>query len=118
MGRRSRPTPPSTRRWGTGGGGGGGAEAREKAAAEGKDPEAARPADKAQRNFTDPESRIQKTSDGFIQGYNAQIAVDEHRQIIVSQHVTSAAPDVQELEPPGDYSQRVLRSTPKARAGD
>ena len=29
------------------------------------------PADKAQRNFTDPESRILKTKDGFIQGYNA-----------------------------------------------
>jgi len=94
------------------------AEAREKAAAEGKDPEAARPTDKAQRNFTDPESRIQKTSDGFIQGYNAQIAVDEHRQIIVSQHVTPAAPDVQELEPTVASIQRVLRRKPKALLGD
>jgi transposase len=47
------------------------AEAREKAKAAGKDPRTAKPEDKAQRNFTDPESRIQKTSDGFIQGYNA-----------------------------------------------
>src|SRR6266849_5840638 len=53
------------------------AEAREKARAEGKDPETAEPPAKAQRNFTDPESKIQKTHDGFIQGYNAQVAVDD-----------------------------------------
>ena len=34
------------------------------------------PDPKAQTNFTDPESRIMKTKDGFIQGYNAQVAVD------------------------------------------
>lgn len=76
------------------------AEARERARAEGKDPAGARPPDNAQRNFTDPESRIQKTPDGYIQGYNAQIAVDGGpAQIIVAQHVTPAAPDVQELVP-------------------
>src|ERR1700732_1831476 len=42
------------------------------------------PEDNAQRNFTDPESRIMKTKDGFIQGYNAQAAVDAEHQIIVS----------------------------------
>jgi hypothetical protein len=35
------------------------------------------PADKAQMNFTDPESRIMKTANGFIQGYNVQSVVDE-----------------------------------------
>jgi len=50
------------------------AEAREKAVKEGKDPDEAKPTNKSQRNFTDPESRIQKTNDGFIQGYNAQVA--------------------------------------------
>ncbi|MGH8649865.1 MAG: transposase, partial [Burkholderiales bacterium] len=64
------------------------AEARERAAAEGRDPEAARPTDKAQRNFTDPESKIQKTNDGFIQGYNAQAAVDGEAQIIVAHGLT------------------------------
>jgi transposase len=73
--------------------------AREKAKAEGKDPDDTEPPDKAQRNFTDPESKIQKTKDGFIQGYNAQIAVDDKHQIIVAQHVTTAGPDVQELVP-------------------
>jgi len=76
------------------------AEARATARAEGKPPEDAVPPDKAQRNFTDPEAKIQKTSDGFIQGYNAQIAVDGGpAQIIVAQHVTPAAPDVQQLVP-------------------
>ena len=45
-------------------------------------------------NFTDPEAKIQKTSDGFIQGDNAQIAVTGGSQIIVAQQVTAAAPDV------------------------
>jgi transposase len=76
------------------------AEARARAQAEGKPPDDAVPPDKTQRNFTDPEAKIQKTTDGFIQGYNAQIAVDGGRaQIIVAQHVTPAAPDVQQLVP-------------------
>src|SRR5229473_1570060 len=50
--------------------------AREKASSEGKDPEESKPAPKAQYNFTDPESRILKGSDGFVQGYNTQIAVE------------------------------------------
>ena len=40
----------------------------------------AEPDGKAQRNFTDPESRILKTKDGYIQGYNAQAAVDGGRR--------------------------------------
>src|SRR3984893_13288969 len=59
------------------------AEAKAKAAAEeaarestDEPPPAAAPVPKAQRNFTDPESRILKTKDGYIQGYNAQAAVD------------------------------------------
>src|SRR6266852_6658784 len=73
------------------------AEAGQRARAEGKDPDRSAPPPKAQYNFTDPASKIQKTSDGFIQGYNAQAAVDAHAQIIVAQHVTAAAPDVQQL---------------------
>jgi transposase len=76
------------------------AAARADAAAAGKPPDDVTPPDKAQRNFTDPEAKIQKTSDGFIQGYNAQIAVTgSPAQIIVAQHVTAAAPDVQQLVP-------------------
>jgi transposase len=75
------------------------AEARGQTPAKGKPPDAARPPDTAQRNFTDSESRIQKTSDGFIQGYNAQIAVDATAQVIVAQHVTAASPDAEQLQP-------------------
>ena len=42
------------------------------------------PDGKTQRNFTDPDSRILMTKDGYIQGYNAQAAVDATAQIIVA----------------------------------
>ena len=53
--------------------------------------------DTAQRNFTDPDSRILKTADGFVQGYNAQIAVDADHQIIVAQHLNAQGADVRQL---------------------
>ena len=55
------------------------------------------PDDKAQRNFTDPESRIMKTKDGFIQGYNAQAAVDADRQIILACDLTNQGADCPQL---------------------
>jgi transposase len=94
------------------------AEARQKAASEGKDPKAAKPSDKAQRNFTDPDSKIQKTKDGFIQGYNAQLAVDDAFQVIVAQHVTPAAPDVQQLQPVVASIERTLKKRPAAVLAD
>jgi transposase len=57
------------------------------------------PDDKAQRNFTDPESRIQKTKDCFIQGYNAQAAVDHANQIIVACDVGPSSADNPQLVP-------------------
>lgn len=57
------------------------------------------PKPKAQRNFTDPDSRIQKTGDGFIQGYNCQAVVDDAHQIIVAEAVTNQPPDVEHLAP-------------------
>jgi transposase len=76
------------------------AEAREHARAEGQaTPEAARPAPKAQRNFTDPESRIMKTADGFQQCYNAQVAVTVGSQLIVAGDVVQAPNDKQQLQP-------------------
>jgi hypothetical protein len=50
--------------------------------------------DKAQRNFTDPDSRILKTSDGYLQGYNAQIAVCAHAQVIVAHALSNQQNDV------------------------
>ena len=58
-----------------------------------------RPNPKAQRSFTDPESRMMKTNDGFQFAYNAQAVVDEGSQVIVATKVTQAATDVNELIP-------------------
>ena len=57
------------------------------------------PPDKSQKNFTDPESRIMKGGDGYVQAYNAQAAVDADSQVIVAQRVTNSARDVQQLVP-------------------
>ena len=57
------------------------------------------PEDKAQRNFTDPESRIMKGKDGFLQGYNAQAAVDAKAQVIVAHGLTDNAADAGQLIP-------------------
>src|ERR1700674_3086164 len=59
----------------------------------------AKPADKDQYNFTDPESRLMQGSDGLVQGYNAQAAVEPGLQLIVGQSVTPAANDKQQIEP-------------------
>jgi hypothetical protein len=73
--------------------------AREQATSKGKDPEEAQPTKKAQYNFSDPESRMLKGSDGFVQGYNTQIAVEPVFQLIVGQRVTQAANDKQQMVP-------------------
>ena len=53
----------------------------------------------AQRNFSDPESRIMKGHDGFVQAYNAQAAVDATAQVIVAHHMTNNAADQDALAP-------------------
>jgi transposase len=74
------------------------ARAKAEAASEGNPAESAKPDSKAQYNFTDPESRIMKGPDGFVQAYNVQVAVDE-RQLIVGQAVTQETNDKQQLMP-------------------
>ena len=55
---------------------------------------------KAQRNFTDPESRImRKSGKEYVQAYNAQAAVDSAAQVIVAQSLSNSATDVQQLAP-------------------
>jgi transposase len=73
------------------------ARAKEEAAA-GKPDESGKPDSKAQYNFTDPESRIMKGPDGFVQAYNVQVAVDE-LQLIVGQAVTQETNDKKQLMP-------------------
>jgi len=70
------------------------------------------PPDDAQENFTDPESRIMKTSSGFDQCYNGQIAVDETTQIIVATGLTNCAADNAELLPLLDHAETTLGGAP------
>ena len=67
------------------------AEAAEMAAA------TATPNPKTQRNFTDPESRMMKTTDGFHYAYNAQTVVDEGSQVVLAAEVTQQATDIDQL---------------------
>lgn len=57
------------------------------------------PPDRAQENFTDPDSRIMKTGNGFEQCYNGQIVVDDTAQLIVANRLTQSAADSDQLLP-------------------
>jgi transposase len=92
--------------------------ARDKAAAEGKSVEEAKPEDKDQYNFTDPESRIMKGADGIVQGYNAQAAVEPTLLLIVGQAVTEASNDKQQLMPMVELIQQQSGQRPEAILAD
>jgi hypothetical protein len=77
-----------------------------------------KPTDKAQRNFTDPESRIMKRDGAYLQGYNAQAAVDAEHQVIVGCGLTNQAPDVQHLPPMLDAVHAVTGSYPEQLLAD
>ena len=68
------------------------------------------PAERAQRNFTDPDSRIMKdgATHAFTQAYNCQAAVDAHAQVIVAALVTQASNDKQQLQPGVEHLQSNL----------
>ena len=72
------------------------ARAKDEAEAAGEPDAALKPDAKTQYNFTDPESRIMKGPDGFVQAYNVQVAVDE-LQLIVGQAVTQETNDKKQL---------------------
>lgn len=111
-------------------------EARERALAEGKidqdgtaaEPKRGRkpthppgvPKAKDQRNFTDPESRIMKdgSTKAFIQGYNAQAAVDAKAQVIVAAQVTDQANDKKQVEPMVEQIEENLSAKPKELSAD
>jgi transposase len=73
--------------------------AREQAKSKGEPVEEAEPKAKMQYNFTDPESRIMKGADDFVQAYNAQIAVEPDFQLIVGQLVTQEVNDKRQMQP-------------------
>jgi transposase len=85
-----------------------------------KDPAQAKPELKAQKNFTDPESRIMKdgATKGFVQAYNAQAAVDSHAQIIVATGVTQEANDKKQLVPMLLKVEQNTGSLPQASTAD
>lgn len=85
------------------------------------DPEQARPDPKAQRNFTDPESRIMPDGahkGSFVQAYNAQIAVDGNAQIIVAAAVTQECNDKQQLAPMLQQVVQNMEAKPQAVTAD
>jgi transposase len=73
--------------------------AREQAESKGEPVEEAEPKAKMQYNFTDPESRIMKGGDEFVQAYNAQIAVEPDFQLIVGQLITQEVNDKRQMQP-------------------
>jgi Transposase DDE domain len=88
--------------------------AREQAKSKDEPENKAKPEAKMQYNFTDPESRILPAANGFVQGYNAQIAVEPDFQLIVGQRVTQAANDKQQLQPTLEAVRQQAGQTPQA----
>ena len=76
------------------------------------------PEGKTQRNFTDPESRVLLTKDGYIQGYNAQAAVDAEAQIIVAHGLTQSMSDQDQLVALVDGIKKNLGRKPKEASAD
>ncbi len=94
--------------------------ARAEAEAEGKEEkqDKVKPEAKAQYNFTDPESRIMKGPEGFLQGYNAQIAVEPRLQLIVGEGVTQEANDKKQLLPMLEKVKQQSGQKPRAVLAD
>ena len=106
------------------------AEAAERARAAGKDEDTigqrataaadrAVPKPKAQRNFTDPDSRIMKTADGsFTQCFNAQAVVDADHQVIIATDLNNCAADSQSFTPMMEQARRNTGRAPKQALAD
>jgi len=79
---------------------------------------AGHPKPNTQRNFTDPSSHILKGSGGWIQGYNAQAAVDGEHQVIVAIGVSNQPSDTVHLLPMLARIQANTGQLPKALIAD
>jgi transposase len=85
------------------------------------DPEQAQPEAKAQRNFTDGDSRIMPdgaNKGSFLQGYNAQAAVDFTAQVIVAAEITQQSNDSRQLLPMLEQLEANLGRKPDAVSAD
>jgi transposase len=103
----------------------GGEEGQKKSKKKGKNkgddedpPEPPKPEPKAQRNFTDPESRIMPTKNGFEQCFNAQAGVDVKAQVIVACDVVNTNADCPQLLGMVDQIRINLGRKPKACSAD
>jgi Transposase DDE domain len=101
------------------------AEAEEERAKEGRKkpgkpaaPPSTEPDPKAQMNFTDPESSIMKSKDGFIQAYNAQAAVDATAQVIVAHGLDAKGSDQHQLVAMADAIEANLGQKPTQLSAD
>jgi transposase len=106
-------------------------EAEAKTAAEAKDAEPKRarggrkprhppgqPKPQTQRNFTDPDSCIMVGKDGFIQAYNAQIAVDAEAQIILAHRLAGTPSDQAAVVPLVDAVEAHAGARPREISAD
>jgi len=93
------------------------AEGRRKGGRQAAPPSSA-PDAKVQKNFTDPESRIMKSKDGFVQAYNVQAAVDATAQVIVAHGVTQSGADSGQLIPMVDAIEANLGRKPEQLSAD
>jgi transposase len=76
------------------------------------------PEEKAQDNFTDPDSRIMKSKGSFEQCYNAQIAVEEGSQLVVATGLTQSAGDNPQLLPLVERARANTRKKPERVLAD
>jgi transposase len=76
------------------------------------------PDDDKKANTTDPESRIMKSSKGFVQGYNAQVAVDTKHQVVVAYDVVQDRNDSHQLVPMANKIKKNLGKAPKKMTTD
>jgi len=76
------------------------------------------PKPQAQRNFTDPDSCIMVGKDGYIQAYNAQIAVDAEAQVIVAHRLARTPSDQTAVVPLVDAVQATTGARPKEVSAD
>ena len=76
------------------------------------------PEPKDQINFTDSDSRIMKSGNGYEQAFNAQIAVDDEAQVIVAAEVTQQPSDIRQLLPVLDAATENVESKPKSLLAD
>jgi hypothetical protein len=87
-----------------------------------EDPDQAKPEPKSQRNFTDGESRIMPDGSNrraFIQGYNGQIVIDAHAQVIVASAVSQQTNDKRQMLPMIELAKgKLLGMTPQKLSAD